>query len=408
MLGLLLAAAVAMAAPQSDWDRDRADAGALAVLAKGCDLDFDVGVTRGINYRHDIGRYLRAMLKDPPACPGLAQRAARFVIDSVGAPERADVDIEMLARARDLVRDRRLVRADRALDLRYSRILWLFEATQARADWPVAEWRRWAEGPEAIALLAARNDMARFRSERSLQLEADLRLRRDLPAYDPQRAVKLLGDPRLSGELAVAERIAALWSDGVHLPRDLRAAAMPFRYGATLDSRYGVGHRLGLLKIARLAAAAARTPANRALALNLLFGAALGGDAQVVAERDALLARLGRIPSVALAPDETERIGRAIDSDYGWALGTSGAEKPGRDRTIGLRALIGPDGRVAMVKVARSCGVAERDRRVVAIWFQYGPRIDLSATARGRFVWVDLPPIDPELTTWDAYQRWNK
>ncbi|MEG3181423.1 hypothetical protein [Sphingomonas sp. LT1P40] len=407
MLTYLIAAALAVA-PQQDWARDRAAAAELGIIAKGCELDYETGPTRGINYRHEIERNLRAMLKDPPTCPGVAQQAAAWIARSVGAPERGDVDIEMLERAWKLVREGRFVRADRAVELRYARIIWLFDGPRRLKEYPKAEWEAWAQTPEAVALLAARNEDKRARTRQSLVLEIAMRLRRDTPFYDPARAANLLSDALVMNSPETRAQTAAMWTDGVHLPRDYARAAVPYRYMATIDGENGAVHRRGLLVVARLAAAAARTPAERALAINLLFGATLGGETDRNGERDALVKRLGRVPVVALAAGDAEKIGRAIDWEYGWALGTSGAEKPAPGNLIRLRALVGPDGRVVLVTLTRSCGVAERDRRAMGVWFQYRERADLSATARGRFVWADLPPVDPAMTSSDAYQRWNK
>lgn len=417
MTGMMIALTLAAAAvpPDGDYARDQANAAALAQIAKGCDLDYDVGVTRGINYAHDVGRYLRAMLRDPPACPGIAQKAARFVTESVGTPERADVDTDMLHRAWTLVREGRLVRRDPAIESRYARMLWLFAERphwrSARAmGWTGEEqpgWRAWSEGAEAVALLTERNAVSRWRTGRTLSLEAELRLRRDLPWYDPARAVLLLEDPRLRYQKGGAERITALLTDGTHLPPDPGRASRIYREWAVGEASDSAVARRKLLELGRLTEARDRSPAARALAINLYFGAALAGETAAVVAREAAVARLGRVPTVALAPGDAERIGRAIDRDYASLLDTSQLPSAAPGSVIRLRALLSPAGRVVMVKVTGSSGVVERDARAVQVWFRFERPLDLTATARGRFVWTDLPPVDAALTWSQVSRRWG-
>jgi hypothetical protein len=418
MLGFLLAAAMLAAPAQRDdsqWTRDRAEAAALYQLGKDCDLDYDSGPKRGIDYRHEVDRTLQAMFKDPPACPGVAQRAARFVLDSVGDPERGDVDLAMLRRARLLVREGRLVPRDFAAEVRYARMLWLFAE---RMPWSgerggywegegQPEWKAWAQSAHALELLVARNGLALGRTTRSLELEAELRLRRDLPWYDPARAVKLYEDSKLSTSHANRQRVSRLLTDGVHLPRDFARAARPYRYTGSFDGTVADQAQRELLAIGRQAATAARTQAERLVALDILFGASLTGDAPALAERDALLRRLGAVPSVALAAGDAERAGRAVDWTIGNGFGSSWFATRTGLRPIRPRGLIGPDGRIVLAVVKQSSGDFRRDRIAMGAWFQKGRIADLSATARGRLVWTDLPEIDPLLDSFTAWRRWN-
>lgn len=417
MIALLLAATTALAAPaqrdDAQWERDRAEATALFEMSKGCDLDYDSGPTRGINYRHEVDRTLRAILKDPPACRGLAQRAAKFVIDSVGTPERGDIDLTMLRRALTLVEDGKLVSADPALAARYARMLWLYgerwpwrgDSEAYRAGQAQPGWTAWSESAQGIALLVARNDTRLMKTQRSLEFEAQLRLRRDLPWYDPVRAVRLYEDGMLSISHANRRRVSRLLTDGEHLPRDFARAARPYRYTGTLAGDAANEAQRELLVIGRQALAAAKTRAERLVALDILFGASLIGDGPALAARDALLRELGLVPFAKLAPGDAERAGRAVD----WAIGYGmpSLTKPSGLRPIRLRGLIGPDGRIVVAVLVQSSGDPTRDRIALGGWFEKGRAADLSATARGRLVWTDLPDIDPLLDSATAWQRWN-
>lgn len=417
MFGFLLAAAIAAPVQRDDaqWERDRAEATALHAMGEGCELDFDSGPTRGINYRNEVDRTLRAMFKDPPACPGLAQRAARFVIDSVGTPERGDIDLAMLRRAWRLVREGRFVRRDPAAEARYARMLWLYAEREpwrgaADGNWEGAaqpDWQAWSESAQAIALLVARNGLRTGKTVRSLELEAELRLRRDLPWYDPARAVKLYEDGMLATSHANRRRVSRLLTNGVHLPPDYARAARPYRYTGSFDGKVADEAQRELLVIGRQAVAVARTRAERLVALDILFGASLTGDAPALAARDALLRRLGPVPYVRLAPGDAERAGRAVDWTIGYGFGSNWFATRTGLRPIRVRGLIGPDGRILLAIVRQSSGDPRRDRIAMGGWFENGAAADLSATARGRLVWTDLPDIDPLLDSSTAWSRWN-
>jgi hypothetical protein len=196
-------------------------------------------------------------------------------------------------------------------------------------------------------------------------------------------------------------------TDGVHLPRDFARAARPYRYTGSFDGAVADQAQRELLAIGRQAATAARTQAERLVALDILFGASLTGDAPALAERDALLRRLGAVPSVALAAGDAERAGRAVDWTIGNGFGSSWFATRTGLRPIRPRGLIGPDGRIVLAVVKQSSGDFRRDRIAMGAWFQKGRIADLSATARGRLVWTDLPEIDPLLDSFTAWRRWN-
>ena len=120
-----------------------------------------------------------------------------------------------------------------------------------------------------------------------------------------------------------------------------------------------------------------------------------------------MLRSIGEVPQVALAAGDAERIGRALDFQFGFDLPDRRETDTAELRPILLRGLVGPDGRIVATELLQSSGAPDRDRIVRGVWASDGEKVDLSATARGRFVWVELPPVDPTLTTTDAYQRWN-
>jgi hypothetical protein len=288
-------------------------------------------------------------------------------------------------------------------------ILWLFdERTEAPAGWPEVEQRAWLGRPETLALLAARNADDRLRSRRSAELHAELLLRRGSAAYDPVQAAKLLETPQAQAIPGNRPRLVALLTDGEHLPPDYSRAARQYLSLAAQPFDFAAEPQRELLRIGRLAAAAARGPAEQAAALRILSAASLDGRFGSGEEEAAMLARIGAVPNGALAAGDAERIGRALDFRFGFDLPDRQESDPAELRPILLRALLGPDGRVVMTRVAQSSGSPSRDRIVRGIWAAEGHAVDLSATARGRFLWVDLPPVDPLLTTSEAWQRWNR
>jgi hypothetical protein len=73
-----------------------------------------------------------------------------------------------------------------------------------------------------------------------------------------------------------------------------------------------------------------------------------------------------------------------------------------------IRGLIGPNGKVIAAEVRTSSGSPRHDRAALGVWTEYPDRVDLKAVARGGFAWVDLPPVDPYMTTSDAWQKHNR
>ena len=311
------------------------------------------------------------------------------------APGRATGPSSLGAAERGLGRPR-----DEALADRLGRLLWLYEdQPPALTRWPEAARRAWLEQPATIALLEARAAQRGrlLRTRIVIDRLAALRLRRDLPGYDPAQALDLLDE---SGLLIGDERRIAfsrLATDPAYGRPDYdRARRALIRYGS-FGERATPQLRAELLRIGRLAAGRARTPAERATALRILFPAAMDGHEGEVAARDALLRRIGRAPVVPLAAADIARIETEMRREFAVRLGYRREGDPALLSVIRVHALIAPDGHVAMARTIGSSGLARRDRAILAAWAEEGQRVDLSATARGRWVWVDLPPVDPEL-----------
>lgn len=403
LFALISVAAAAQAIDRSDLDWLRT----LSALAEDCkDPVLDLPAYRGFDPERDARRLADAMLRaDPAQCPEVAPAAVAQLRERIGDPERADIDVELVELARRAAERGQGMRRDPALAERYGRMLWLFQDGPAADPALEAERQAWLVRPETVALLTARNAEVKWRSRRSLELHAGLLLRRDLPYYDPVLAVSLLERGPARHDLESRLRFSRLLTDGVHLPADFARAARPLLDGAVYDSDSAADYQRELLRIGRLAAAAARTPAERAEALRILSAAALDERFGSARDRDELLRGLGRVRKAALAQGDAERIGKALD--YQFAL-----DQPFRREgdaavlpAIVLRALVGPDGRVVETQVVRSSGVARRDRALRATWIEHGSKVELAAVAGGRFAWVDLPPVDPLLTTYDAYVR---
>jgi hypothetical protein len=285
---------------------------------------------------------------------------------------------------------------DPALADRYGRMLWLFDDHPPPLPrWPERARQAWLERAQTVALLAARNDTLGLRTRRSLEVEGLLRLRRGRPYYDPRRGAALLETGMLAFNMENRLRVSRLFTDGVHLPRDHARAARPFLMLAALRGEIAAAPQRELLRIGRLAAAAARTPAARAVALRILFAAALDGRHGSGEALAAMLARIGPAPERTLAPGDADRIAAVMTREYQIAMPYSSDGEPAQLTPIGLRALIGPDGHIAFVAVTARSGAPIRDRAALAAWAEHAADVDLSATAAGRFVWVSLPPVEP-------------
>ena len=202
---------------------------------------------------------------------------------------------------------------------RYGRMLWLFaDRAPSPPRWPRAESEAWLVRPETLALLQARNDGDQP-TARSLTVEAELRLRRDLPFFDAARAVDLLENSRAPGDLPSRLRLSRMLTDGALVPADYPRAARLFLWSVSLLQ--GDPDRQGeLLRIGRLAAAAARTPAEQAEALHILHASSLNGLAGSREEVTALLGRIGRVRSAMLTAGEARDIGERIGDELDFGI----------------------------------------------------------------------------------------
>jgi len=329
---------------------------------------------------------------DPARCPGVPDAAARMIVSSIGTVETGLFSLDYLRLAWDAAENGLGMPRDQALADRYGRLLWLFDdEPPALPRWSEAERQAWLARRETAELLRARNDLHYGGTRRSLELEGELRLRRDLPGiYDPQRAVRLLSDSQLLFNIPNRLRLSRLLTDGQHLPPNYPAAAAPFLTFINWGNGAEPEADRELLRIGRLAAATARTPQQRAEAIRILWAATV----EQTDGRDALnrmLRPIRRAPRVALAAGDAERIER-IEDELTASIRLDG--DPKTIRPILLRALIGPDGRVVFAEVVQSSGAPRRDLIALGGWAENNAEVDLSATARGRFVWVDLPPVD--------------
>ena len=180
-------------------------------------------------------------------------------------------------------------------------------------------------------------------------------------------------------------------TDGALVPPDYQRAANMFLWSVSLLRGYPE-YQGELLRIGRLAAASARTPAEQAAALHILFAASLNnleGSREAVAD---LLRRIGTVRTASLAGKDAANIREELNDELEFGIPLD--DDPPSIRPIVLRGLIGPGGRLVHAEILRSSGSWFRDRAALGGWAQHGDRVDLSATALGRFVWVDLPPID--------------
>jgi hypothetical protein len=335
-------------------------------------------------------------------CPGIAAAAAANLRRRIGAPEQPDVDTELLALAWQAAERGQGMAADPVLADRYGRILWLFsDHPPVLPRWPEAAQQAWLRQPETIRLLRAQTGSESSATRRARQLLGEILLDRDLPGFDPVRAVALL-------ETARPLRASQVLTDGVYLPPDYPRAA---RLLLGFTHVYGVQEELRteLVRIGRLAAAAAHTPLERARALHILFAAGVEDPALVTDDRAALLRAIGPVPTTRLAGGDADRIGRALDSHFARNMPYRAGDSPRpRFPAAAARGLIGPDGRMALVEIARPSPSERYDLALRFVWAHRAERVDLGATARGRFVWVDLPPVDPGMTETEARERWGE
>ena len=145
---------------------------------------------------HDIEGYvlrqLNLMLRaDPRDCPGIAAEAAARLQAMAGIPERPDASSRILALARVAAEEGLGMPRDPDLADRYGRVEWLLSVEPPELPrWTAEQQQAWLARPETIALLEAY--VARDRNAtRQPAMLAELRLRRDLPGYDPEAALAL-------------------------------------------------------------------------------------------------------------------------------------------------------------------------------------------------------------------------
>lgn len=348
--------------------------------------------------RDSLALMARMLGTDAATCPGAAAQAAGIARRLLGNPEAPDAEPELL-RLMWMAAERGLGTArDTALADRLGRLLWLYDDI-APPRWPETERQAWLELPETRALLEARAAQRgrAVRTETVVRRLAALRLRRDLPGYDPAGAIALLDDDWLL--IGDEKRIAfsRLVTSGAHGPPDFARARRALILFGSMGVQATGELQSELLRVGRLAATRARTPAERAVALRLLFAAAIDDGSEEVAAREALVLRLGRVPTVMLTPGDAERIRRDMHREFTVRLGYPRQGDPAALTPIRLRGLIAPDGKLALAQVIGSSGLRRRDRSILAAWAEEHDRADLSETARGRFVWVELPPVDPLL-----------
>ena len=375
---------------RASWARDYR---ALLEVAEPCrDADRRTGPPHVINPEREArGLVERMLAADPQRCPGVREAAYARLRAWVGEIERPDADSDLL---RTLYRaaDQGLgTPRDPALADRIGRVLWLFDRNRPRLAWSEEERWDYLLRPATIELLEGR---ARRSGEyRAQALLGEARLRPGSPAYDPAGAVDMLERSAVSHQEKL--RVSGLLTDGELLPRDHDRAARLWLRGLQYASDPLEPQR-ELLRIGRLAAAAARTPAERAAALRILWAASIDGLEGSAAERDSLLGRLGRIARVPLADDDAQRVPAAIDEYVPLIAIVPPAQGEAPPPPMLIDALIGPDGRPVMARVVRSSSVPEVDRRILLALAEKGNAADLSATAGGRFVWTRLPPIAPK------------
>lgn len=394
-----LFAAIPASAQEPDWGDEYAAMNAALIA---CNPPLPEGRRyANVQWERDTIELLGRLVEAEPAqCPGGPAAAAAAIFRLLGPIEAPDADPRLLALAH-LAAERGLGMArDEALADRLGRLRWLYgDSPLSLPRWSEAERQAWLEQPATIALLEARVAQRgrRLRTQAAVETLAGLKLRRDLPSHDPAGALDLLDEDSLLIGDERRIRFTRLVTGGAGLPPDFERA----RRALTLFGSFGDGAtpqlRAEYLRVGTLAASSARTAGEWATALRILSAAAIDGHEAEVAARDALIRRLGHIPTVALAPADAAGIPRVMHREFAVRLGYRREGDPELLAPIRLKALIAPDGRLAHAEVLGSSGLRRRDRGILSAWAESGALADLSATARGRWVWVELPPVDPEL-----------
>jgi hypothetical protein len=409
LLLLVLCCGTASAQVPSERDEWEWYRSLQAVASKCDDPVLDLPIPHVIR-PHDRALELASALMrvDQARCPGVTSDAVSRLLLRIGEPERAEVDVDLVRLGWKAAEKGVGMAPDPALADRLGRILWLFhDQPPSLARTSESELRLWLAEAGPIALLQARNRDPRLRTQRSLELHSGIALQRGHSAYDPALAASLLEDGQMLGRRGVRERLAALLTDGTHLPPDYARAARIYLGSASWEANGGEAQG-ALLQIGRAAAEAAKAPEEIATALRILSASAIDGRFDSRKERDSLLRKAGRIHSARLTGEQEEVIFRALDFRIGFDLPDAREDDPPAMKPILLRALIGPDGRAISTEVVQSSGSPMRDRIVQGAWIDEGYKVDLGEVARDRFVRVDLPPVDPLMTTMKALESENK
>jgi hypothetical protein len=402
---LLTSAVQAAARPPERPDLAAADRRASGAFRACRPAMAEMPVHRNSDPHRDLLLMLGAMLNAPAdACPGAAAEAMAYLAIASGDPIRADADLALLVMRESALRDGKGGSPDPVTANEIARHLWLVGGDREVPGMTAGALEQWLEGADAVASLEARIKAAP--TGRAVWLRAGQLLDRDRPDYDPARAAHLL--ERVSPDRyqeTVRLKLAALLSDGVHLPPDFPRAAKTFRDQATGIGNPALGQRI-LLKIGRRAAAAARTPADRLAALAILAPAALDSleDSEALYRRELGKVKARRIDTAL--PDRVLEWTRAETRfAFAYLLDMLPETVAPSDRPIVYEGMIGPDGRLVTVRLLESSGVPARDRAVKAAWLSHGPRIDFSAVAPGRTFWIRLPAVHPMFDYGAAYDE---
>jgi hypothetical protein len=379
LLSVLIAMPALAQPSEIGWDQVERLRGA----AGSCHDDSMRGTGHHVPDPHrELVHLLDNMLEiDPALCPGVPEAAAAALPGLLGEPERGGVDLALLALAWRAADQGQGMAPDPGLADLYGRMLWLLaDEPPPLLRWTEPERAAWLVRPETVAMLHARNAMAYEATERSLTLEAELRLRRDLPYYDAGRAIDLLENGRASSELEARLRVSRMLTDGALVPPDFLRAANMFLWSVSLLRGYPE-YQGELLRIGRLASASARTPAEQAVALHILFAASLNnleGSREAGAD---LLRRIGTVRTASLVGKDAANIRAELNDEL--AFGIPLDDDPPNIRPIVLRGLIGPGGRLVHAEILRSSGPWFRDRAALGGWSAWRS-VDLAATAQGR------------------------
>ena len=374
----------------------------LRTLAGPCGTSSGMHVLRA---DHEVPYLLGHLLRLPAdRCDNVAARARARLVELVGEVERPDAEVGLLRVLAEAARQGLGGPADPELAERVGRVVWAFEEypSSVRREAATAERQAWLERPSTIRLLEGR--VALFdQARRARELLGELSLRRDLPSYDPARAVLMFEADGVTDTPAERMRLSRLLSDGQHLPPDLPRAGEAIMWDLNYNAESAQPE---MLRLGRRAAAGARSQAERVGAARLLWAASIGGDRIAGTERGRAIAALGRVPTAPLGAGDGERIRRAM----GFHISTLPGVSPYDDQLdarrrgpVEMRGLVAPNGRLALVELTRSSGDAELDRDILLAWSSWGRELDLSATARGRLVWVRLPTIPNPRSDGDAY-----